>query len=96
MTNIKTTSADLNIQSYKNALHKNTEKKTHSFNNKPESDRDKIKVNISPSTINLSTIKSFAENSPDIRFEKINSLKEQISQGNYKIDPDIIADNIIG
>jgi flagellar biosynthesis anti-sigma factor FlgM len=96
MNSIKTGSTDLNVRSYKNNLNKTKEKKIASVNNNFEPDKDKVKVNISTSTINLSYIKSFAKNQPDIRFEKVNSLKEQITQGKYIIDPNIIADNIIG
>jgi len=96
MDNIKITSADLNTQSYQTNLHKAKEKKKDYLNNNFEPVKNKVKVNISKSTINLSSVKSFAENSPDIRFEKVNSLKEKISQGNYNINPNVIAEKIIG
>ena len=46
-------------------------------------------------TQSLSSLVSSALNSPEIREEKVASLQEAISSGNYKLDPQAIAGSMI-
>jgi negative regulator of flagellin synthesis FlgM len=49
----------------------------------------------SSDTVSLSALASRALQSPEIRQEKVDSLRQQIESGQYQIDPKAIADAIV-
>lgn len=55
-------------------------------------DQDRTTLSTSSS---VSSLVGQAMSSPDVRMDKVNSLKQQIASGNYNIDPNKIAQGIL-
>lgn len=77
----------------RSALQRNTFERIQEIEGKTSDD---AKVNISEAIRDFSRIKKAVDASPPIdNSEKVAMLKEQISQGNYDIDYDALADKIL-
>ncbi|BBH52354.1 flagellar biosynthesis anti-sigma factor FlgM [Fluviispira sanaruensis] len=57
--------------------------------------KDAANVQISPRAKELSMAKKIAEDTPDVREDKVAQFKEQINKGEYKPDSGKIADGIL-
>lgn len=53
------------------------------------------RATLSSDSTSVSSLASTALSSPEIRQDKVDSLKQSISSGQYQIDPDQIAASII-
>ena len=56
----------------------------------------KDEVKISDYGKDYQTVVNNLPNVPDVREEKVNSIKEQIDNGTYNLNPENIADKILG
>jgi flagellar biosynthesis anti-sigma factor FlgM len=52
-------------------------------------------TSFSSDTVGLSALTSKAMETPEIRQDKVDSLRQSIQAGSYKIEPDKIADGIL-
>ena len=59
----------------------------------PDSDGDR--TTLSSDTASLQSLVSTAMNSPEIRQDKVDSLRASISSGNYQLDANKIASSMI-
>lgn len=64
------------------------------LNEEGQSKQDVV-VELSQSSKEVQQIKEIISSAPDIREDKVAALKEKIESGEYKIDPDAIADKIV-
>jgi negative regulator of flagellin synthesis FlgM len=53
-------------------------------------------ASLSSDTVSLASLKAQAMASPEIRQEKVAALRESIQNGTYKVEPDKIAQAILG
>lgn len=53
------------------------------------------KVELSSLAKDVSKARTEVDRTPDIRTEKVESLKEKVSSGEYKVDPDKVAQKIV-
>jgi len=53
------------------------------------------KASLSVDTLNISSLKAQALASPEIRQDKVEALRQQVQNGQYKVDPDQIAKAIL-
>ena len=53
------------------------------------------RAEISARAREMSQAKVIAENTPDVREEKIAALKKRIAEGTYKVDADAVADRMV-
>jgi negative regulator of flagellin synthesis FlgM len=51
---------------------------------------------LSSDATSVSSLVSQALNSPEVRQDKVDSLKQQVSSGQYQLDPSKIAGSIVG
>ena len=54
-----------------------------------------VVVNLSTSLKEAQLIKEVSSSEPDIREDKVSALKTQIDSGNYKVDPEAVADKLV-
>ncbi len=57
----------------------------------PEGD----KVELSSLAKDVSKARAEVDRTPDIRTEKVESLKEKVNSGEYKVDPDKVAQKLV-
>lgn len=57
--------------------------------------KDAANVQISPRAKEMSLARKIAEETPDVREDKVQKLKAQIASGEYKLDPGKIADGVL-
>ena len=53
------------------------------------------KTSLSVDTLNISSLKAQALNSPQVRQDKVDALRQAIQNGDYKVEPDKIAQAIM-
>jgi flagellar biosynthesis anti-sigma factor FlgM len=53
------------------------------------------KTSLSVDTLNISSLKAQALNSPQVRQDKVEALRQSIQNGDYKVEPDKIAQAIM-
>lgn len=53
------------------------------------------KVELSSLAKDVSKSRSEVDRTPDIRTEKVEALKEKVSTGEYKVDPDKVAQKLV-
>ncbi|MBU0991141.1 MAG: flagellar biosynthesis anti-sigma factor FlgM [Proteobacteria bacterium] len=53
-------------------------------------------VSLSTASKDLQTAKAAAESAPEIRAEKVEELRTAIKEGTYEVNPDKIADKMVG
>lgn len=58
-------------------------------------ENDDVKVNLSSQSQEVSRLKNEMASIPDVRSEKVNELKNQIVNGTYKVDGNMVALNMI-
>ena len=58
-------------------------------------DGDSDRTTLSSDTASVQSLVSTAMNSPEIRQDKVDSLRTAINSGNYKLDPNEIASSMI-
>ncbi|RDB35114.1 flagellar biosynthesis anti-sigma factor FlgM [Spirobacillus cienkowskii] len=63
--------------------------------NQPPSLKDAANVQISQRAKELSMAKKIAEETPDIREEKVAQFKDKLNKGEYKVDAEKVADAIL-
>lgn len=56
----------------------------------------KDKIVLSASQEDLAKVRELVKNLPDIRLDKVESLKKQIEAGAYKVDAAAVADKMLG
>jgi negative regulator of flagellin synthesis FlgM len=54
-----------------------------------------VVVNLSNSLKEAQLINEVSSSEPDIREDKVSALKTQIESGNYKVDPEAVADKLV-
>lgn len=64
-------------------------------NKNVESNKKSDKVNISKEAKNIKKMQKSLEEQSDIRQEKVDKIKKQVSNGTYKVNPEKIAEKII-
>jgi len=52
-------------------------------------------VNISASSLDVQKMKGIIQNTPDLRMDRVQALKEQIERGDYEVDPYRVADKML-
>ena len=57
--------------------------------------RESARAEISTKAKEMSLAKKLAQSAPDIREEKVQTLKDQIAQGKYEVNPEAIADRMV-
>ncbi|NMA01083.1 MAG: flagellar biosynthesis anti-sigma factor FlgM [Clostridia bacterium] len=70
------------------------QKKVHSTH-KPESIGKKDEMSISNEAQVMSKIMQRVKETPDIREERVNELKQQIKQGTYSVSADNVAEKLL-
>ena len=60
-----------------------------------ETDSSAAHTTLTSGSGSIGTLVSAAMSSPDIRHEKVQALQQQVSSGQYKLDPDKIAGAMI-
>jgi len=53
------------------------------------------KVEISASSLDVQKMKGIIQNTPDVRMDRVQALKEQIERGEYEVDPYRVADKML-
>ena len=53
------------------------------------------RVNISSGSRDVQKMQEIIQNTPDIRMDKVESLKAQIASGEYNVDPRDVADKML-
>lgn len=53
------------------------------------------RVDLSASSLDMQKIKDILAETPAVRTEKVQSLKEQIERGEYEVDPHEVADRML-
>jgi negative regulator of flagellin synthesis FlgM len=53
------------------------------------------KVEISASSLDVQKMKGIIQNTPDLRMDRVQALKEQIERGEYEVDPYRVADKML-
>ncbi len=64
-------------------------------NKNVESDKKADKVKISKEAKNIKKMQKALKEQPEIRQEKVDKIKQQVSNGTYKVNPEKIAEKII-
>ena len=64
--------------------------------NMPTEATGNIAVNLSEPSKQVQRAKRAIDSEPDIRLEKVRAIREEIQKGDYKIDYDGIAENMLG
>ncbi len=72
----------------------NANKMNKAYSKKP-SGVGQDSVSLSSFAKELSIAKNAVDNVPDVRMEKVNSIKQQIKNGTYNVSAEEIADKII-
>ena len=52
-------------------------------------------VKISASSLDVQKMKGIIQNTPDLRMDRVQALKEQIERGDYEVDPYRVADKML-
>ncbi len=53
------------------------------------------RVEISASSLDVQKMKGIIQNTPDVRMDRVQALKEQIERGEYEVDPYRVADKML-
>ncbi len=53
------------------------------------------KVELSASSIDVQKMKMIIQDTPDVRMDRVQALKEQIERGEYQVDPYRVADKML-
>jgi negative regulator of flagellin synthesis FlgM len=53
------------------------------------------KVEISAGSLDVQRMKGIIQNTPDVRMDRVQALKEQIERGDYEVDPYRVADKML-
>ncbi len=53
------------------------------------------RVDISASSLDVQKMKGIIQNTPDLRMDRVQALKEQIERGDYEVDPYRVADKML-
>ena len=72
-----------------------TEKSKSSANAQASRSQTTDKAGVGEDSVTLSSLASKALESPDVREDKVNSLRQAIESGTYSVDPQQIADAMI-
>ncbi len=72
------------------------EDKTKKVSNKP-SDAPSLedKTSLSQDTVSISSLEAHALSFPEVRQDKVNALRQAIRDGEYKVEPDQVAQAMI-
>ena len=54
------------------------------------------KVNLSTTAKDVQSLKNAVSSLPDVREDKVQSLREQIEKGTYKVDAEKVAEKMVG
>lgn len=57
--------------------------------------KEDVKVNLSSQSQEISRLKNEMASVPDVRSDKVNELKNQVVNGTYKVDGNLVALNMI-
>jgi len=72
------------------------EDKTKKVSNKPaEHPSVEDKSSLSQDTVSVSSLEAHALSFPEVRQEKVDALREAVQNGQYKVDPDKVAQAMI-
>lgn len=52
-------------------------------------------VKISAGSLDVQKMKGIIQNTPDLRMDRVQALKEQIERGEYQVDPYRVADKML-
>lgn len=58
-------------------------------------EKEDVKVNLSSQSQEISRLKNEMTSVPDVRSDKVNELKNQVVNGTYKVDGNLVALNMI-
>ncbi|MDY6864222.1 MAG: flagellar biosynthesis anti-sigma factor FlgM [Thermodesulfobacteriota bacterium] len=89
----------LNLNSYLRNI--KSKESLEAVKNKEKLKKEKVagekefEVNLSSRAKDIQKIRKALENVPDIRTEKVNSLKKMIKEGKYNISADKVAESIL-
>jgi flagellar biosynthesis anti-sigma factor FlgM len=53
-------------------------------------------VTLSDNAVSLANARTQVTNAPDVRQEKVNAIKQQISDGTYQVSPSVLARKMLG
>ncbi len=53
------------------------------------------RVDISAGSLDVQKMKGIIQNTPDLRMDRVQALKEQIERGEYEVDPYRVADKML-
>lgn len=53
------------------------------------------RVELSSNSVDVQKMHEILQQTPDVRADRVRSLKQQIEQGNYNVDPYKVADNML-
>ncbi len=53
------------------------------------------RVDISAGSLDVQKMKGIIQNTPDLRMDRVQALKEQIERGDYEVDPYRVADKML-
>ena len=53
------------------------------------------RVHLSSSSVDVQKMKSIIQETPSVRMDRVQSLKEQIERGEYQVDPYRVADKML-
>lgn len=53
------------------------------------------RVELSASSIDVQKMKMIIQDTPDVRMDRVQALKEQIERGEYQVDPYRVADKML-
>ena len=87
---------DLNTPVPQNTATEKSEKSAVSTNQAAQSAAKADNAAGLQDTVSLSSLATQALNSPEVRHDKVDSLRQAVSSGQYQIDPKAIADAILG
>lgn len=75
---------------------KKRNEKAFTQSNMPIEEKGNTTVNLSEASKQVQRAKRVIDSEPDIRFEKVRVIREEIQRGDYRIDYDRIAENMLG
>ncbi len=72
-------------------------KKTHGVEETASSAKPAAtdRVELSTSSADIQKMKEILQETPNVRMEKVQALKEQIERGEYQVDPHRVADKML-
>lgn len=76
-----------------NKVHKAKESSTAGLSSTQTASTDRVQL--SSSSVDVQKMKSIIQETPSVRMDRVQALKEQIERGEYQVDPYRVADKML-